>query len=261
MTSVVTDVQALAHRALGALTQLPGETPQELLRAYPWDVPIGNILDHKVVNQANLSLSAEYCLGRTAQAAALVELRFPGTRLQLAEVTEDWFVQQMHALIRSGRASGLTAHQERLMYEEPHVVLLINGEQFEPISLQVGREIIHPKVQPFPIWEGVAVGWLVALAHTQQPEEMIATLETAESLCPGSTLVAENRCAAYLATGRNSIAMDIMVRELLPHRKTARLLYMLWRESGESRYHTQLLAEYGEDTITLIQKEVDEWVP
>jgi len=197
----------------------------------------------------NLELDGKSCLGRVAQAAAIVEKRFPEAKIEIAEVWEDWLAGIMLKMLKEEPARRLdpTFMQELLMYEEPHLVLVINGKQFEPLSIQLGQNIEHPKIKTFPLWEGVTASVMVSEAWLEKnPNRKLKILKQAEKICPGLTLVRENMCAPLELLGRIDEVIE-NAKWALERRPCARTLYVLWLFTGNQVYYKQLTEKYTEE--------------
>jgi len=143
-------------------------TPLETLRNLQFKIPCGNSVNQEKIREANLTMDSYGCLGRVAQSAAIIEKHFPQIKLEIAEVWIDALRNMLlHPLLITGEIKEESYYEEILMYEEPHAVLLLNGKQFEPLSVPLSMDIHHPLVQPFPLWEGIASSHLVSVSQLE----------------------------------------------------------------------------------------------
>jgi hypothetical protein len=235
------------------------DTPEEALRHYPWNFEIGSNVDQQKMAEWNLKLDGRSCLGRVAQAAALVELQFPDSTVGCAEVLSDHLRGDMLAQIKERLPYDKTLRdewlRELLMYEEPHAVVTVDGEQFDPLSTVYPVTINHPVIQPHPLWEGIASDMKVAEAWLEQdPEKKLQILEEAEKLCPGTTVVPENKVGALILLGKEEEAIAL-VKELVVKRPNARALYFLWISTGDEQYKKRLDEEYTPYMIDVLKQE------
>lgn len=225
--------------------------PIQSLQALRWKIPAQGT--QIAVTEANLRLEPTYCLGRVALGAAYLERYFPTTRIEYAEVLTDALAN----ILKRTLSHSVTEDKlrELLQYEEPHCVLLIDGTQFDPLSIEVGFPIEHPRVAPYPIWEGVASGWLVAKSLSEPNADVrIKFLQEAEAMCPNTTLVAENKCAAYLSLNRYDEA-ETELKKAITKRPTARSLFCAYL-LGDSTAHRRLVQEYSVEMVSLLRREV-----
>src|SRR6056297_171049 len=219
------------------------DTPEKTLWSINFNVPYQDFVDQQEMAQANLELDGKSCLGRVAQAAAIVENYFPDTDLQLAEVRKDRLAEMMLGMLAESPEKKYDPSfiSELLMYEEPHMVLLVDGRQFEPLSLQLGQDIQHPRIEVFPVWEGITASSLTSYAWLErEAESKLEILQEAEKLCPGTTLVSENMCESLEVFGRRKELLE-KVAWCVQERPCARNLYVMYALTGDKNYYDHLV--------------------
>jgi hypothetical protein len=222
--------------------------PLKALRNYPWDFAKGTRVDQRTLAEWNLELDGRSCLGRVAQAAALLEFQFSNVVIGYAEVLSDHLKADMLAQVHKSLPSEPELRsewlQEVLLYEEPHAVVLVDGVQFDPLSTIYPAIICHPKVQEHRLWDAIASAMTVSKALLEQdPARKWEILEEAERICPGTTLVAENRSGALILLGREDEAAALL-KELLIKRPCARTLFCLWLLTNAGEYRRRIDLEY-----------------
>ncbi len=229
--------------------------PIGMLNQVRWNIPMGQPMDQRTVADMNITLSPKSCLGRVALAAALVEKYFKSAELRYGEVWQDGLRDEMLLLYKEN-PEDITILEEVLIYEEPHAVLVCNGVQFDPIFTFIGRNLRHPVVQEFPVWEAIASSRFVSRAWmAEDMEEKSRNLSEAEKICPGTTLVMENLLGMYAAIGNIPAAVDIG-KKLLQRRPTARLFFSMYSLTFEKKYFECLVERYGINVVDCIEKEV-----
>ncbi len=229
-----------------ALKTSPLET---LMSIDNFQVSAGQFIGQEQFANFNLKLDSESCLGKVAQAAAIAEKQFPEAKIEMAEVWEDWFANTMLKMLKEEPVRRLdpTFMQELLMYEEPHLILVINGKQFEPLSIQLGQAIKHPRIKPFPLWEGITASVMVSEAWLEKnPNRKLEILKQAEKICPGLTLVRENMCAPLELLGKMGEVIK-NAKWAIERRPCARTLYVLWLFTKNQVYYKQLAEKYTEE--------------
>ncbi len=234
-------------------------TSKEALRNFPWNFETGVNVDQRQMSEYNLLLDGRSCLGRTAQAAALVELQFPKETVGCAEVLSDHLggdmLTQVHDSLPYDEKLRDEWLKEVLLYEEPHAVVTVDGKQFDPLSTVFPVEIEHPKVQEHPLWEGIASAMMIAEAWLEDnPDKKLQILENAEKQCPGTTVVAENKASALILLGREDEAV-ILLKDVLVKRPCARTLFCLWLLTQDDEYKQRLDKEYTPYMIEILKKE------
>lgn len=248
-------VRVLAYTNIHGLEPI-SDNPIESLLALDWDVAVSDEpIDQAGLLQANLTLEPTYCLGRAARAAAFVEKWFPSANLQYAEVLEDNLRNMMLDIIKQEplQESMLT---ELLAYEDPHAVIVVDGVQFDPISVQLGMPVVHPKIGCHEVWQGFASDWLVENAKLATDHaEKLDLLEKAQQVCPDTAYLAEARAVIYMAMGKMTEA-EYNLNKALEMRPTARSLFaltMLGSTESKSRFHQV----YPAELFQLLQQEME----
>jgi hypothetical protein len=200
-------------------------------------------------------LEPTYCLGRAAKAAAFVEKWFPNAQLQYAEVLEDHLRNMMLGIITEGvvEESMLT---ELLSYEDPHAVIVVEGAQFDPISVQLGMPVVHPKIGCHKVWNGFASDWLVESSKlTTEWSEKQAFFNKAEQICESTAYLAEAKATASLAMGKIDEA-EYNLNKALEMRPTARTMFAL-AMLGNAEAKTRFYQIYPVELYSLLEKEME----
>lgn len=238
---VVAELEKLNYRVM--------PSPLETLRTIDFQIERSSTMDQAQVAFWNQNLDKKGCLGRVALAAAIVEKHFPDAKLEAGEVWQDWLAAVMLSMLKEKpeRRFDPSFMQELLMYEDPHLVLIVDGVQFEPLSLELGMDIIHPRVQAFPIWEAIAASILVSQAWmANDPSEKILILKEAERVCPGMAVTRENICEPLEMQGQIDQVIDVL-KWVLGRRPTARALYALSALTKDQKYYDALVDFYSEE--------------
>jgi hypothetical protein len=251
MKNLAEKIREMAHRNISKLKYSIGPDPISTLKTVRFNIPFEQSVNQDDIVCWNLELDTRSCFGRVAQAAAVVEKHFPNEQIYFAEVWEDALRNILLKKMREKPAHRFDPSfmEELLMYEEPHAVLLIDGVQFDPLSNQLGFEVIHPRVEKFSLWKGIASSHLVSVSHKEaDPEKKLATLEEAERICPGTTVVRENLALPLELLGRTSELIET-VEWCLEKRLCARTLYVAHMLTGKSEYYNQLIKMYSEEVV------------
>lgn len=256
---------------IGITKQLAGEKIksrpmiQHSLREIDWNITGGVQPSQNTIARWNLDLDERGCLGRVAQASAIVARQFPATSPLYAEVWEDALRNKILKILRivtQGQkpTAGITELLEDILtYEEPHAVLMIGHHQYDPLSGKLGRDIRHPHVKLFPLWEAIAAARLVSEAYlTKNAAKKFTLLRQAEEICPGTMLVAENKIAALWMARQESNAIRSL-RRILEKRPTARCLWALWFLTRDKKYIDRLNSTYTPLMAELLKKEMESY--
>jgi len=225
--------------------------PLETLKTVDLPFQLADTVNQEEIAKENLVLGLKSCLGQIAVCGAIMEKHFPKEKIALGEVWEDFFANIMAKKFRQNRDSQYDPSfmREWLMYEEPHVILVINGKQFEPLSKFMGLDVEHPRVQAFPFWEGVAVSRLASVSNCEKDhEERLRLLDLAEEICPGMTLIRENRVQSLVELGMIKEAVECL-KWSVERRPNARKLWAIchfMEKIGEdsSKYLRAFLERY-----------------
>jgi hypothetical protein len=131
------------------------------------------------------------------------------------------------------------------MYELPHSVIIVDGQQFDPLSISVGFELEH-RVKPFLFWEHVLAAIYAAEADFAPGfDEKIELLDKAEEICPGFILLKEKR--AGLLMSKNDPRGVELLKKVHKIRPVAGNLFALWALEGfseESEHRFALEDQY-----------------
>ncbi len=246
------EIKERARKVLENTGFRPGQSVWSDLRSFPWDFSKQSSASVEVTSPLVMSLDPGCCFGKTVLAGLIAEAH--GVDVQFGEVRTDYLRNFMiHHIMRS--LAGGTYEEsmliELLMYEEPHSVILFDGEiQFDPISVVLRETILHPVVKEFPFWDAVLSAVVIAESFLEQDlRKRLDMIDKADRVCPGTSLVLEARAAHSVLTSDPG-ASDLILHatELRP---TAAMFYALI-ELGRREGRTALEACYGRATAELI---------
>lgn len=231
----------------------------------PWDVvalipshPAEEVDQEETARQAE-QLDCRNCLGRLATGAMLFERHFPGAHIEYGEVLNNAFRTMLLAKVKQHR-NDKSYLLEILMYEEPHCIPVMNGQQYEPLSLEWGRPvvhtIVHPRIATYPVWESVAAARQVSVANLQiDPQQRLELLYKAQDLQPGLVVVDQSLAATHGLLG-NAAEAATLARTCFERRPTARTALYLYCLTGESRWWEWVEDTYGKLMLIILGKEV-----
>lgn len=254
MDNLVKEVREFAYQKIDGLVP-SSENPIEALMQLEWDCSTDiSKISQKDLAAANHRLDERFCLGRTAKAGAFVDKWFPGSELSFGEVRQD--VLRDYMLQMMGDNPSTSQVEELLMYEEPHGIIVVDGQQFDPLSKNVGRMLQHPQVAQAPIWEGIAAEWLGSkVIFNTDLEDKLGTIEYALQLSPNSTNALAIRAANYLEWGMDYEAMRDLetVIQLRPNARSLFIAMVMGSQTAE----TMLYQTYPEAVIVYLKNELD----
>ncbi len=224
------------------------DTPLETLKTIKFQIPVGSkVFNQQEICHQNLILDSQGCLGRVALAATIMEKHFPSTSLAFGEVWEDYLRSLMLETLQDDPSlkNDVSFMEELLLYEEPHAVLVVDGKQFDPLSLAFGQDIQHPRIQSFPLWEAIASSIMVSEAQLEKnPAERLKILESAEKLCPGLLMVIENMAEPLELLERNEEVIR-KVEWILEKRPNARGFYVACLLTSDPLYCEEIKRIYN----------------
>jgi hypothetical protein len=240
-----------------------GENPYVTFSSMEFNFPQDQVIPQSIIARQNLELDPQSCLGRVAVTAAIMQQCHPESTLEFGEVLDDFFRNILLDRLKQYPVFGLDDGfmQELLMYEEPHAVVMVDGQQFEPLSIEYGEFVTHAKVEIFPnIWNAIAASATVSEAWwAKDPGEKLRILKIAASLCPGLTLVQENIVGALVMLDDVVSAISIL-EQLLKRRPCARSLYTAYLLTDMNSFREELVGTYTEHIIEQMISEVGEEV-
>jgi len=256
--SLLEKIRGLAYVQIAKKQYEVFPTPLETLRHLEFEIPFGNSVDQEKIREANMTLDAYGCLGRVAQSAAIIEKHFPDAAIKIGEVWIDALRNMLlHPLLMTREVKEESYYEEILMYEEPHAVLLVEGKQFEPLSVPLKMDIYHPLVQEFPLWEGITSSHLVSFSQLEEsPTRRMVILMQAEKICPGTTLVQENKIGLLHFMNFTGEAIAL-AKDVLEKRPVARTFYFLYLVTGDDKYREIIERKYMPETFKFLEKEVE----
>jgi hypothetical protein len=240
-------VKRLAEKAMEEVEYSIKPTAIETLRTVKFSIPIVQSIDQTEIAQENQFLGLQGCLGRLAFSGVVVEKHFPNVFLEAAEVWHDFFREILLEKLKENPWLGddQSFMRELLMYEEPHMVLNLDGKQFDPLENEFGERVIHPRVQTFPFWEAVTSSYLVSKAWLEEDIfKKLDLLEKAEEVCPETTLVRENMVHVLTLLGRDEEALETLLW-VHERRPCARSFFVLSEFTQEESYREILFEIYG----------------
>jgi len=248
---------------------LPLETIWKTLGCIHWNHLCTGNFSQQDIAVMNLALDPHSCLGRIALSISLIEKYFPELtpEVRCAEVTSDFFRAQMLRQWSERYSSQKLPPEgwleELLMYEEPHAILTIGGQQFDPLFCLFaggirypGEEMVHPAVQEFSSWEAVTAFRLVSKANLlTNIEQKVDLLRKANSVCPGTCLVWQNLIGPLMLIGGEDDISEskLLLTGLCDVAPSIRSLMSLRLCFGETHHAT---SEYDEHLFSLLETTV-----
>ncbi len=246
---IIEKVKRIAYQRLEELDYEVKENIWLTLHTVKFNFPNGFISQREFA-KLNLLLDERSCVGRGAQIGALIEKHFPNIQFKFGDVLEDFFAKNF--LRGSGRSH--EDLQAILTCEEPHNIVLIDGDQFDPLSALVGGPVVHPKVLNLPFWETIAADYLVSQAYLEEDlPKREKLLFMAKELSPELSVVRENLVKLFLEKGEDEKAIQI-AKECLEKRPCARTLYVLYCLTQKKIYWHELSRIYSAKIIKYIQE-------
>lgn len=203
--------------------------------------------------ELNLILDTRSCFGRTARCAAFAETYYNNdNKLELfaGDVIIDWFRE----VIGENMQAQILKHPEMLndvlMYEDPHVVLIINGEQFDPLSKIMGFPVIHPKVEKYPVWEYIHSGMLCSVCISTD-DIAVKKIALQRAAVYGST-IEYLYMLSHISILLDDIATVISTcEEILKKKKSARSMWVI--NSLNGKYKDELTKEYTSEVFNFFK--------
>ena len=233
------DIRAFAHSKLDKLQwTYTGDIWRDLSRQLPFDTSIGANTNYQ---ELNLSLDINGCLGRAAIIGAFVE-KYTNATIVAGEVIVDHFRELLGKTMQKIQDTPGYL-EEVIMYEDPHIVPVINGIQYEPLSILMGEQIIHPKIETFPFWESIYSSMLCSLVlFEQNPEVKKRILDKASRY---AITIDYLYTQGQFALEQGNAALFLKIAEgILLKKKSARAMAVICMLTG--KYRTELTKEYTE---------------
>jgi hypothetical protein len=254
----VQEVREMAHKLIEGRYKKASTDIFTSLRNFPFDFSTEPDLSQRQIANFNLRLDGRSCLGRITQAGAMIEKEFPEVNLMCGEVMEDFFRNVLLGMLKENPNQPDSFFSELLMYEEPHNILLVDGKQFEPLSILYRQDISHPQISSFPFWEAVTASRLISKAWLEDsPYKKIEILAEAERICPGMLTTKENLTSCLLLLDREREAIEL-AKETLLVRPTARAMYFLYLLTKDKKNITMIEKNYSSRIVQLLGREVIE---
>ncbi|MEI6316262.1 MAG: hypothetical protein WCO65_00870 [bacterium] len=256
------EFQAKARELFGKLNCDPaGDDPITFLHSLPWEIPNGPAFSEEEVARMNIDFDVRGCFGRALKAAVLVEKYFPNETFYNGEVLEDLLRSMLMKKVTPEKWHDDTYVAEILQYENPHVAIVWNDSQFDPIfSLLTDRPetLKHPSILKHSQWEGLYCYYLVSsgmllFRQKQNPNLYLQALKQAEAICPHMLLVKENLVSALCALNRFDESVAI-AKSLVGKRKDAKMLWFLLQMTGDPAYKDRLVREYDIQMLHFLNK-------
>jgi hypothetical protein len=200
----------------------------------------------------NLTLDPLGCLGRTTVAAAYVERYFPETSSMAGDVIDDFFWE----ILSHNRIQNIQEKQgyleEILMYEDPHTILLVDDQQFDPLSNMTGMHVHHRNVEYYPVWDLAYSSMLCGVAGISHDVTIIeqALARASQYVQTIEVLYQKVRLGALLDN------MDMVVENcdrIIAQKPSARALLTLYSVTGNNEYKDRLVNTYTESIFELIK--------
>lgn len=189
----------------------------------------------------NLNLSPKSCFGRLALAGAFAEKYYSISDLYACDVIEDWFRVMVSKDMQTHILKEPSLINEVLMYEDPHLILMVGDAQFEPLSKVIGGYISHPKIEKYPLWELVLSGMLCAVVRTSNE------ISTKRLALQKAKLFGETIELLYMQIFLSTLEEDFeqvvsLSEQLLKRKKSARAKHAIYALTG--KYRDELIKEY-----------------
>lgn len=222
-------------------------TPIDTLKNFPWDELQADSEDLKADTDSaiwNRNLDPRSLLGHIAMCGALTESYFVGYEIYAGEVLQDHQADLMRHMIKQSLPIDNQLRREwfneLLMYELPHSVFVVDGDQFDPLSVSGGVDA-QKHVFWCEFWEHVLAAIYAAKADTEtDTDHKLVLLDKAQEICPEYILLREKR--ASLLMSRNDPEGIRLLKDIQRIRPTAENLFFLW-ESEEFSHDSQYKAE------------------
>lgn len=224
---------------------------ETLSKGVSWNIP--QTYTQQEIVEWNLEMDSRSCFGRVVDAAVIAEKHFPQTPLLFGEVVEDVLAQMLLMDIHKGNHPDSYFH-ELLMYEEPHLVAVVDGVQYEPLSQQLGAMIRHPKVETLPVWESIAA--TVLISESLMTKDLVLRkkfLDQAKELSPRLMIVDEHLAAYSTIVDYGSCVEKY--KALVARRMTARNLFLLYLHTENSSYKQQLCDIYTSQMYDILHEQ------
>jgi hypothetical protein len=258
MSKKVQEVRAMAHGLVAKKGNKNFNNAFDLLKNFPFDFSTERGMSQRQIALFNLKLDNRSCLGKIAQAGAIMEKEFPDAKIMFGEVLTDFFCNTLLDILQRESSQPDSFFEELLMYEEPHCIILIDGKQFDPLSVPYQKNITHSRITTLPFWEAVTAARLISWAWLENnPDCKIKILTEANSICSGMIAIKENLASYSLLLDRNQYSIDL-AKEILLVRPTARLMYFLFRLTEDEKYIKMIENKYSARMVYLLRKEVIE---
>jgi hypothetical protein len=250
-------VRVAREKALEQLTLASFPKPEEkdpivALHHLPWEPFCSKQIADDGYATLNLTLDPYGCLGRMALAGAYVETHFTNVRtIEAGDVINDWFWNMLWPE-RIQKINMFDDYLPELVsYEDPHGVLIVNKVQFEPLSCMMGSEIVHPKVQPYPLWNMVAGSMLCAHASAEKDLGLRQELLVKAESCAKTIETYFQRISLAVLQDKEdeAVAYSEALIKLKPSARAMWGVYMM----ANGRYKEELIKNYTEKIFTLFE--------
>lgn len=226
------------------------DDPADLISEYAWNFSPKEI-DPDDMRRLNIMFDLQGSFARAALAVLLVETYFPGTEIKVIEVLKK---KSIRDTLKKLNDKDITDSETRInlakrliALEEYRIVLIVNGKQFDPLSCCVSG-VTYPEDNSYNPWAALKVCQIVDMAlRTEDLEERLRCLWSAQSYCPNMMMVEENIAisSAFLEQ-----RIDQVCRKLKNVRLTAKLLHKMWIEYGA----TDIQSKYPREVFTLLDE-------
>lgn len=230
-----------------------------LWRSQNWDAFIHP--GYSVTQTELLSLNEKFdprsCFGRVVLMVLMLEEFFPESKVQVADVITDALAVAMLDKIKTEENDVYRREmaQEILMYEEPHAVVVVDGFQFDPISVVMRHQIKHPNVRLHDPWDAIATACIVNHAlKNDDPVARSITLQRAALFCPNMRVLEQNQLVVKATLDYPHTKDDC--KKFISDGLNARILYFMWAEYG----CLDLFNHYPNEVIDALKEEVDQQV-
>jgi hypothetical protein len=224
-----------------------------LWKGVNWSKYIFAPMDQQKLQESNKVFDLHSCYGRIVLAVLLVEKYFPDSKIEIGEVVVDGLAQRMLKKITetTDPTKKMEIAQEILMYEEPHFIIVVDGFEFDPISVVMRHQINHPKVIKHDTWSAITAGYIMneALCKYDLNARDI-DLQMADLFCHLRS-IEQNRLGVAMAF--NPIYSRERAEKFISVYPNARIMYIMWRELG----NTSIFDVYPREVFEALNQEME----
>lgn len=210
-----------------------------------WFVPIDDY------THLNMILSPKSCLGRMALAGAFTE-KYYTSDVYAGDVIDDFFREAVSKDLSANVRKNPLFLNDVILYEDPHTVLCVGDQQFEPLSKLFSDLIVHPKIQKYPLWDYVLCGMLCAVVNsTEDIVEKREILNKAKSSFVIETIEVLYMDAMVTSLEDNFEGVLRICEKIIERKKSARAKHTIYSLTG--RFKDELEKEYTSEIFNFFR--------